>query len=82
MLKKFLFSGNVDSAALGLLDANALPTSAPISKARSGSFKTFLTIFFDAISRVYRENKNSPNFSAAKVLSLTVMGFFLLQFEH
>ena len=44
---KFIRSGNVDKAAAGLRDANAVPTFAPISKAHPGLLDTFFAILFD-----------------------------------
>ena len=42
--RSFINSGNDDKAALGLRDANAVPSFAPFSQALPGFFKTFSAI--------------------------------------
>ena len=76
-------SGRLDKTALGLRDANALPTFAPIPYAHPLVFKTFFGIFLEALCPFLpRDLKKSPKPSAAIVLTLTVIGFFQIHNEE
>ena len=77
MIKTFITSGYDDKAILGFLEATALATFVPISRALPGFLGTFLATVFDTFTLfLLRFLKKSPKHSAINVSSETVIDSF------